>query len=305
MTFHPGWLAELISELHVTVRRHENMKVSTSHVSLPFSHPVSMQQVYFPPSSALSGRKCRAVKNVFCPVHLAQGTVILGTDDRYFLQLFSPFYVRVLLSNGTQSTASVCVQLCAIFLTLHSQCWPWLRSTQTFKTTLSRLGATETPSNKDRKRMNSCLPALLECGAVRTDARTYCAYSSLYFHHLIPPSFTVFPCKIQRVQRLTKVPTSLNGNIFKCLTFATAVLWLTPNKNTYRFSQGTQCGTTHGIDNHNTQKHQLHRHREFPEVPLWLTDTHQVILQLITAALCLISLRSKNTGQPDMIEPNQ
>lgn len=198
-----------------------------------------------PISSRSAGHACLisvtlpgTVKNVFCLVHVAQDTVTLGTDDRYFLQLFFPFYVWVLLSSGTQSTASVCVQLSVIFLTLRSQRWPQLRSTQTFKTTLSWLGATETPYTKDRPRMDSCLPALLERGAALTEARTYCVYSSFYFCHLIAPSYLVFPYKIRRVQRPGKVPTSLNGNVFKCLTFATAAMWLTPN--TDKFSQCTQ-----------------------------------------------------------------
>lgn len=158
---------------------------------------------------------------------------------------FSQFYVWVLLSSGTRSTAPVCVRLSVIFLTLHSQRWPQLRSTQTFTTTLSRLRATETPYTKDRARTGSCLPALLERGAVLTEARTYCVYSSFYFHHLIAPSYLVFPYKMHRVQRPGKVPTSLNGNVFKCLTFATAAMWLTPN--TYKFSQCTQMEQQHVV----------------------------------------------------------
>lgn len=78
-------------------------------------------------------------------------------------------------------------------------------------------GAQKPSSTKDRERVDLCLPALLERGAARTEAQTYCVYFSFYFYHPIAPSFLVFLCKIQRVQRPGKVPTSRNGNIFIAL----------------------------------------------------------------------------------------
>lgn len=65
-------------------------------------------------------------------------------------------------------------------------------------------GAQKPSSTKDWERVDSCLPALLERGAVLTEAWTYCVYFPFHFHHLIAPSFLVFLCKMQEFSGLER-----------------------------------------------------------------------------------------------------